>query len=81
MKNFQPSVKVECNFNPDEIHLTTVMTDMHGIENSFAHGVMRLREQAVRDALIALGWTPPATDAASLPTKAPKIPDVGKKTA
>jgi hypothetical protein len=54
MKNFELKIDTQVNKELQEIHLTTsVMLDRLHKE------VMSLREEAIKKALIALGWTPP----------------------
>ncbi len=47
------------DYNSDLIELTSEFHDGRKI-HKLATEVIRLQEQTVRDALIAMGWTPPA---------------------
>ena len=53
-------VEVETKFNKEIIEQNTVIKDHSGkTVEKLATEIVFLREQGIREALIALGWTPP----------------------
>lgn len=47
------------DFSADQIALQITWHDGHGGQNAFTREVIFLKDRAIRDALIRLGWTPP----------------------
>ena len=55
------SVKTRLSLSKDPtIELSTICKDSEGISSTIFRKVIRLEDQAIRAALIKLGWTPPA---------------------
>jgi len=57
MDGYSKTVTVTTEFN-DEILIQSVRTGKEIIERT-AFDIVKLKERGIRDALIALGWTPP----------------------
>lgn len=51
-------IKVETRFTKDMIEVSTI-SDIDGMHSVIVRRVIELHDLAVRQALIALGWTPP----------------------
>ena len=48
------------DYDREELHLRTSITDnMDNLTQKITHEVVQLKDKAVREALIKLGWTPP----------------------
>ena len=58
MESYGKVVTVTTEFN-DEIIIQSVKTGQEIIERT-VFDIVKLKERGIRDALIALGWTPPA---------------------
>lgn len=56
----QPSFRIDSYIDKDLETIELVQTDT--ISGAIQRDIMRLREEATRQALIELGWTPPAKD-------------------
>jgi hypothetical protein len=57
-------IKVNTQFNTDMISVETYLdfgdqAEFHNLSRYVTNQVINLQEQAVREALIELGWTPP----------------------
>lgn len=61
------SIKVNTTINKDSILQHTYFDvedrDLNSVQNTLCRQVINLQEQGVREALIKLGWTPPALEA------------------
>jgi hypothetical protein len=57
MIDFNANIEITTTFNADEIR-QSMSNDNSAIRNHVAN-VIKLKDQAVIDALISLGWTPP----------------------
>lgn len=53
---------IDVTFNQDEIRIENKVTGANGIMKRHYTEIITLKEQKIRDALIALGWTPPKED-------------------
>jgi hypothetical protein len=57
MVDFNASVEIKTTFNDDEIRQS--MSNNNDVIRNHLDDVIKLKDQAVIDALISLGWTPP----------------------
>jgi hypothetical protein len=51
-------IHVKADFTPDMIAVTTY-SEINGLHDKIVQQIIHLRDDAVRQALIELGWTPP----------------------
>lgn len=55
--------RVNASFNPDMIRIKVESSGIDDLWHQTAIDVVHLKDKAIRNALIAMGWTPPTPEA------------------